>query len=97
MHKAVCSPVGLWEQDRRVRFADEVLIGHFADGHYPFLAAGYHLQGEGGLHLWPKHAQVRGQHVDEDLRGERLSLSTCCLNKQILVTKIKVILYYIFT
>lgn len=62
------SPVGLGEQDGGVGLADEVFVSHFADGDYLFLSAGHGLQGQGGLYFWPQHAQVRRQHVDEDLK-----------------------------
>lgn len=64
------SPVGLGEQDGGVGLADEVFISNFADGDHLFLSAGHGLQGQGGLYFWPQHAQVRRQHVDEDLRGQ---------------------------
>lgn len=73
MHAAseqrLVSPVGLGEQDGRVGLADEVFISHFADHGYLFFPARQGLQGQGGLYFRPQHAQVRGQHVDEDLRG----------------------------
>ena len=62
--------MGLREQDGRVRFADEVFIGHFADGDLGFLSAGQVLQEQGGLHFGPEHAKVGRKHVDEDLGGE---------------------------
>lgn len=64
------SPVRLREQDGRVGLADEVFISHFADGDHLFFSAGHGLQGQGGLHFGPQHAQVRRQHVDEDLTGK---------------------------
>lgn len=66
----VASPVGLGEQAGRVGLADEVFISHFADSDHLFFSAGHGLQGQGGLYFWPQHAQVRRQHVDEDLRGK---------------------------
>lgn len=77
------SPVGFgWKtQDGRVGLADEVLIGHFADHGRPFFPARQGLQGQGGLYFGPQHAQVRGQHVDEDLRGKGWGQSyflVCC-------------------
>lgn len=64
------SPVGFREKDGHIGLANEVFIGHLADGGDLFLPAGQGLQVKGGLDFGPHHAQVRGQQVDEDLRGE---------------------------
>lgn len=64
------SPVGLGKQDGGVRLADEVFVSDFADGDHLFLSTGHGLQGQGGLYFWPKHAQVRRQHVNKYLRGK---------------------------
>lgn len=68
--KHCVSPVGFREQDRHIGLADEVFIGHLADGGDLFLPAGQGLHIEGGLDFGPHHAQVRGQEVDEHLRGK---------------------------
>jgi len=68
--------VGLGEQDGGVGLADEVLIRHLADGDHLLLSTGHDLQGEGGLYLWPQHAQVRRQQVDEDLGTKRVGSTT---------------------
>lgn len=81
----LASPVGLGEQDGGVGLADEVFIGHFADGDHLFLSAGHGLQGQGGLYLWPQHAQVRRQHVDEDLRGKEREREAAELPPQLTV------------
>lgn len=52
------SPVRLGEQDRRVRFSNEVLIDNFGDGNYRFHAVGNGFKGQGGFHFRPQHAQV---------------------------------------
>lgn len=64
------SPVGFGEQDGQIRLADEVFVGHLADSGGLFLPARQDLQVKWGLDWGPHHAQVRGQQVDEDLRGE---------------------------
>lgn len=84
------SPVGFREQDRHIGLADEVLIGHLADGGDLFLPAGQGLQIEGGLDFGPQHAQVRGQQVDEDLRGESEQLTEVFLKMLGLSTFLKV-------
>lgn len=96
--KRCVSPVGFREQDRHIRLADEVFIGHLADGGGLFLPAGQGLQIEGGLNFGPHHAQVRGQQVDEDLRGESQQLTEVFLKMLALSTFLKVfegkILFY---
>lgn len=93
----VASPVGLGEQDGRVGLADEVFISHFADSDHLFFSAGHGLQGQGGLYFWPQHAQVRRQHVDEDLRGKLESRENyvliCCEyreQKKMEITEVKI-------
>lgn len=68
--RPLASPVRFGEEDGGIRLSDEVFIGGFADGEEVFLPTGQRLEGQGGLHLRAQHAQVRRQHVDEDLRGQ---------------------------
>lgn len=69
------TPVGLGEEGGEIGLADEVFISHLADSGDLFLPAGQSLQIKGGLDFGPHHAQVRGQQVDEDLRGESKQLT----------------------